>query len=173
MPGHVTDTDPISRALLLSTLSDQIETAELLGAPAMVVKALDGLLKMKPPVPELLAVNAKPKVAPEIAPVKLSPPELPIANTEEPIKVIAPDAVAVLTLVLLRAPPALPPLRIKLLATDLPLRSTELLPITVTEPVPNGPSVTLPVVLAPALRVPALTVVPPLKVLAPDSVQVP
>lgn len=117
-----------------------------------------------------MPTNAKPDEAPEMAPdkVRLPVPPRVVAVAME----TAPEDVAAVPLELTSAPVLPPPWRVSALASVLPLRS-KVPPLTVMVPVPKGPLVTLPVVLAPALRVPALTVVPPLKVLAPDSVQMP
>ena len=81
-------------------------------------------------------------------------------------KVMAPLAVAAELTLLKRAPLLLSPvpLRVNKLAIVLPLRSKVAPEFTVTRPVPKGPLVTVPdvgVELAPAWRVPLLTVVPP------------
>ena len=89
----------------------------------------------------------------------LSPPmDASAANTAAPLATPLPK-------LSVNAPtPALTPSpdKLRLLATVFPLRSKLAPSATVTVPVPNGPLVTVPVLLAPACKVPADKLVPPL-----------
>ena len=80
-------------------------------------------------------------------------------------KVMLPEAVAAVALLLIIAPPDERPvlLMVNRLEIDWPLRSsTALVADTVTDPVPNGPVCGGPVIpLEPAFNVPEDTVVPP------------
>ena len=97
------------------------------------------------------------------------PPKVALAAT-----VTAPLAVAAVLLELIKTPvlPMPVPEMLSALATVMPFKSTTLPDCTVTVPVPMAPLV-LPTELTPAFMVPCEMVMPPVKVLAPDSVRVP
>ena len=121
--------------------------------------------------PEALAKVTVFVLAPT-APLKVMapvPPKVVLAAT-----VTVPLAVAAVLLELIKAPvlPMPVPEMFKALATLKPFKSITAPDCAVTVPVPMAPLV-LPTELTPTFRVPALSVMPPVWVLAPDKVNVP
>ena len=151
-------------------------------SPVVMMLAPDSVMPAEPDAAEVvrLAKLAMPPIAPPsvtapvlvVVIVKLWAPLMVLLSISAPTflivvlpaRVMAPLAVAEEALLLYRAPLELSPVPVKLkaLATVKPLRSSAVPELIVTTPVPKGPSVTDPVELIPAFKVPALTVVPPL-----------
>ena len=101
-----------------------------------------------------------------MAPLKVKSPALPLMRVSAP-KVMAPDNVAAVLVLLVSAPPLLMPVpdKVKVLAKLLPPKSSAAPLATVTWPRPTALEVmapAVPVVLASAHNRPADTVVPPL-----------